>query len=111
MTSDKRIIRVALLLCDTPVGQLAFVADIRSRPCRPSLDQHVGLKAGELTIDLPIFKKVLLKSLESFPDRSLVENVELEVDGFDAVQQQYPSKEQLTAGGYDAIMLTGSCEL
>ena len=75
------------------------------------MDQHVSQPTMKLIRDLPIFKTVLLKSLASFPDRSLVENVELEVDGFDAVQQQYPSKEQLTAGGYDAIMLTGSCKL
>ncbi|KAK8850650.1 hypothetical protein IAR55_004569 [Kwoniella newhampshirensis] len=86
----KRVIRVALLICDTP---------------RPEVIAEHGTY-------LDIFRKWLTESLASYPDDSVSAETELIVDGYDVVdKQEYPSPERLVAAapdGYDCIMMTGS---
>ncbi|OCF35878.1 cytoplasmic protein [Kwoniella heveanensis CBS 569] len=88
----KRIVRVALLMCDTPV---------------PDVVAAYG-------IYIEIYRQWLLKALETYPDPEVAQNTELIIDGYDVVEKgEYPPLERLQAGngvedGYDAVMLTGS---
>ncbi|WVR08712.1 hypothetical protein IAU60_005770 [Kwoniella sp. DSM 27419] len=86
----KRAVRVALLMCDTPV---------------PAVVAEYGIYSA-------IYKQWLLKSLETYPDEAIAKNTELVLDAYDVVnKQEYPSVERLradAADGYDAVMLTGS---
>ncbi|WVF67751.1 hypothetical protein IAT40_002510 [Kwoniella sp. CBS 6097] len=88
----KRTVRVALLMCDTPV---------------PDVVAAYG-------IYIEIYRQWLLKSLETYPDPEIAKNTELIIDGYDVVEKgEYPPLERLRAGlgaedAYDAVMLTGS---
>ena len=68
-----------------------------------------------LTPDYDIYRKWLIESLASYPDRELASNVDLVVDAFDVVEKkEYPSEDKLkhgAEGGYDVVMMTGSSEL
>ncbi|GHJ85098.1 hypothetical protein NliqN6_1500 [Naganishia liquefaciens] len=89
-TTEKRTIRVALLVNDTPVP--AVVA------------QHGDYHQ--------IYTAHLRDSLASYPDEALRNSVgELVVDGFDVVRGEYPRERTLTGEegwAYDAVMMTGS---
>lgn len=87
----KRTIRVALLLCDTPI---------------PPVVAQFGTY-------YEIYRAWLLGALASYPDQIVANNTELVVDGYDVVEkQEYPPMERLVAGAhldaYDAVMLTGA---
>lgn len=64
------------------------------------------------TLDLEVFREWLTGSLQSFPDRTIPQHIDLIVDGYDVVDaREYPEESRLKAGakdGYDVIMLTGS---
>ena len=85
----RRTIRIALLLCDTPL---------------PLVRQELSYPTY-----LPIFHSHLQDTLTSFPDQSKVDGVELEVDGFDVVGKgEYPDEGKMRSGWWDAVMMTGS---
>jgi hypothetical protein len=84
-----RRIRIALLLCDTPL---------------PLVQKDLNFPTYE-----PIFVSHLRDSLASFPDKNQTEDVELEVQAFDVVgEEKYPYEDDLKRGYYDAVMMTGS---
>ncbi|KAL7422969.1 hypothetical protein Q5752_002267 [Cryptotrichosporon argae] len=85
---SKRLVRVALLLCDTPVPKV--LEEIG--------DYHV------------IYRHWLETALASYPDPAIAQNTELVLDAYDVVGKgEYPTANQLTGpGGYDAVMMTGS---
>ncbi|WVQ95299.1 hypothetical protein IAU59_002394 [Kwoniella sp. CBS 9459] len=88
--TTKRTVRIALLMCDTPV---------------PDVVAAYG-------VYIEIYRQWLLKSLETYPDLEVAKNTELVIDGYDVVEKgEYPPSDRLRAGaedGYDAVMLTGS---
>lgn len=87
-----RIVRIALLLCDTPL---------------PKVQQELGFSTYH-----PVFASHLQDTLTSFPDKEKVKDVELVVEGFDVVhKQEYPADDLLRNGHYDAVMMTGAGEL
>lgn len=84
-----RTIRIALLLCDTPL---------------PLVQQELNY-----TTYTPVFLSHLQDTLDSYPDKKAVEGVQLEVDSFDMVgKQEYPDEKKVREGWYDAVMMTGS---
>ncbi|WWD20825.1 hypothetical protein CI109_105302 [Kwoniella shandongensis] len=88
--SSKRIVRVALLITDTPL---------------PAVVAENGTY-------LDIFRRWLSESLASYPDESVRAGTELIVDGYDVVdKQEYPPSAKLVDGApdaYDCVMMTGS---
>ncbi|KAJ9114101.1 hypothetical protein QFC20_001617 [Naganishia adeliensis] len=76
----KNVIKVALLINDTPVPE-------------------VVARHGDY---LEIFTRHLRDSVESYPDES-VRGLELVVDGYEVREGKFPEVE-----GYDAVMMTGS---
>jgi hypothetical protein len=86
-----RTIRIALLLCDTPL---------------PLVQRELNYPTYT-----PVFLSHLQDTLESYPDKKAVEGVQLEVDSFDVVgKQEYPDESKVREGWYDAVMMTGSGE-
>lgn len=84
-----RTIRIALLLCDTPL---------------PLVQRELNYPTYT-----PVFLSHLQDTLESYPDKKAVEGVQLEVDSFDVVgKQEYPDESKVREGWYDAVMMTGS---
>jgi len=86
-----RTIRIALLLCDTPL---------------PLVQRELNYPTYT-----PVFLSHLQDTLESYPDKKAIEGVQLEVDSFDVVgKQEYPDESKVREGWYDAVMMTGSGE-
>ncbi|KAK4688751.1 NEDD8-activating enzyme E1, partial [Tremellales sp. Uapishka_1] len=94
----KTTVRVALLLCDTPVGA--------------SSTENAGTDGSVHRLDDSIYTRFLLAALASYPDQEIAKNVNLIVDAYDVVtKMDYPSADQLVAGAesaYDVVMMTGS---
>lgn len=118
--TDKRTVRIAVLLCDTPVSIISPRYDFKDsliRRCPRSWKKQAivsPVSGHEDSIadgpDLAVFREWLKGCLESFPDRNIPANVDLVVDGYDVVEAgDYPPESKLTGPeGYDVIMLTGS---
>lgn len=119
----KRKIRIALLLCDTPVSTAAHIDHpaksqlpavvAESGTCRFIRPGH-GMVLTHLLTDLDIYRQWLQESITAYPDAAISQDIELILDGYDVVDKhEYPAREKLVAGavdGYDAVMLTGSSE-
>ncbi|ORX40795.1 hypothetical protein BD324DRAFT_21530 [Kockovaella imperatae] len=87
-----KVIRIALLICDTPLPRV--------------MKDH-----GDY---LQIYRTWLLDSLATYSDQEIAQDTELILDGYNVVDHgQFPPRERLIAGArdaYDAVMLTGSSE-
>ncbi|WVO16933.1 hypothetical protein L204_104619 [Cryptococcus depauperatus] len=85
----KRVVKVALLICDTPVDDV--VRDFGNY--------------------YDIYKRWLLESLETYPDQAISSSINFIIDGYNVVDQEYPEWNRLQYGveeAYDCVMITGS---
>ena len=118
--TDRKTVRIAVLLCDTPVSlsyqnptvstwtELRSPRSWKKQAIVSPVPDHKSSIADDP--DLAVFREWLKGCLESFPDRNIPANVDLVVDGYDVVEAgDYPPESKLTGSeGYDVIMLTGS---
>ena len=99
-------LRIALLLCDTPVSNAGMGRAEHSFPQSwPSMEHVRWVQLGKADADLDIYRHWLETSLKSYPDDA-ANGTELVLHGYDVVQMKYPTDEQLEE--YDIVMLTGS---
>jgi hypothetical protein len=94
----KSVIKVALLINDTPVSS-SYPFETRADA---SQVPEVVARHGDY---LEIYTRHLQDSLQSYPDES-VRGVELVIDGYEVRDGKYPED----VGAYDAVMMTGSGE-
>jgi len=124
MTRPKRVVRVALLLCDTPVRVHSHPSTvIADSPQHQSIvDVHGDCqlcpssprRISNSSPDHKVYRDWLLQALASYPDQSIATGTELIIDGYDVVEKkEYPPAQKLSASseeGYDVVMMTGSSE-
>lgn len=94
----KNVIKVALLINDTPVS----LYHPFETPADESQVPEVVARHGDY---LEIYTRHLQDSLQSYPDEG-VRGVELVVDGYEVREGIYP----VDVDAYDAVMMTGSGE-
>lgn len=112
-----RTVRVALLLCDTPVSPPSPPRAPLTLPRTTTWSESPATvrppaPAPAHTTDHAIYSKWLTDSLATYPDPAVARSTRLIVDPYDVVHKKaYPPPERLqhaAPDAYDCVMLTGS---
>lgn len=99
-----KVIRIALLKCDTPAS--VYLSHLKR--CLTSISPQNPAVQAAFGDYLAIYTSWLKDALESFPARNQYQKVQLVIDGFDVVdKEEYPDLDEVV---YDAVMMTGSRE-
>lgn len=113
-------VRVALLLCDTPVSPPVLLpppsppltAPRTTTSSKSPATVRPPPPSAAHTTDHAIYTKWLTDSLATYPDSAIARRTRLQVDPYDVVdKKEYPPAERLQHGApdaYDCVMLTGS---